>query len=75
MANNLAGNIFKCTFLNKNDWIRIQISLEFVSRSPINNKPALVKKMAWHRICARLMSEPMLTQFTDAYMQHYGEMS
>ena len=38
----LADDIFKCIFLNENDWIPIQISLKFVPRSPIDNKPALV---------------------------------
>ena len=31
--------------------------------------------MAWHRIGDTPLSEPMLTRFTDAYMQHKGEMS
>ena len=42
MAAILTDGIFKCTFLNENDIIVIQISLEFVPRSPIDNKPALV---------------------------------
>ena len=28
--------------------------------------------MAWRRIGDKPLSEPMLTQFTDAYMRHYG---
>ena len=50
MAAILAGDIFKCIFLNENDKILIQISLKLVPRSPINNKPAFVQVMAWHRI-------------------------
>ena len=42
MAANLADDIFKCIFLNENDRISIQISLKYVPRSPIDNKPALV---------------------------------
>ena len=42
MAAMLAEDIFKCTFLNENDRILIQISLKFVPWSPIDNKPALV---------------------------------
>ena len=42
MAAILADNIFKCIFLNENDRIPIQISLKFVPRSPIGNKPTLV---------------------------------
>ena len=42
MAAILADDIFKCIFLNKNDRIPIQISLKFVPKSSIGNKPALV---------------------------------
>ena len=40
----LADESYKCTFLNEND--RIRISLKFVLRGPIDNKPALVQLMA-----------------------------
>ena len=75
MAAILADNIFKCIFLIENDSIPLQISLKFVPRSPINNKPALVQVMAWHRSAAKPLSEPMLTQFSDAKIQHMGEMN
>ena len=42
MAATLADDTFKCIFLNENDRIPIQISLKFVHRGPIENKPALV---------------------------------
>ena len=38
----LAEDIFNCIFLNENDRIPIHISLIYVPRSPIENKPALV---------------------------------
>ena len=47
-----------------------QISLKFVPRSPIDNKPALVQVMAWRRTGDKPLPEPMMTQFTDAYMRH-----
>ena len=75
MAAILADDIFNCISLNENDRIQIQISLKYVPRSLIDNKPALVQVMAWHRICDMPLSEPMLTWFTDAYMRHQGEMS
>ena len=65
-----ADNIFKCIFLNKNVWIRFKISLKFVTRGPINNIPALVQIMAWRRSGDKPLSEPMMVQFTDAYMHH-----
>ena len=40
---------------------------------PINNIPALIQKMAWRQTGDKPLSEPMLTQFTDAYMRHQGE--
>ena len=46
MAAILADDIFNCIFLNENDRILIQISVKYVPRSPIDNKPALVQVMA-----------------------------
>ena len=66
MAANLADDIFKCIFLNKNVWI----SLKFAPRVRINNIPTLVQIMAWRRIGDKPLSELMLTRFTDAYMRH-----
>ena len=43
MAAVLADDIFKCIFFNENDRIPIQISLKFIPRSQIENKPALVQ--------------------------------
>ena len=42
-------DIFKGIFLNEIDKIPIQISPKLVTRSPIDNKSALVRVMAWHR--------------------------
>ena len=75
MAAILADDIFKYIFLNENDKISNQVSLELVHRSPIDNTPALVRVMAWSRTGNKPLPEPMMTQFTDAYMWHLGEMS
>ena len=56
-------------------WYKMRISLKFVHRSVVDNKPALVQVMAWCWIGDKPLSEPMLTHFTDAYLQHWGEMS
>ena len=45
----LPDNISKCIFLNENVWISIKISLKFLPKGPVNNIPALVQIMAWHR--------------------------
>ena len=63
-------DIFKSIFLKENVWISIIISLKFVPEGPINNIPALVQIMAWRRPGDKPLSEPMLTQFIDAYMRH-----
>ena len=42
MAAILADDIFNCIFLNENDRIPIHISLKYIPRSPIDNKPAFV---------------------------------
>ena len=68
-------DIFKCIFLNENLWISIQISLKFVPKGPINNIPALVQVMAWHRSGDKPLSDPMMVKFTDAYMRHSASMS
>ena len=63
-------NFFKCIFMNAKFWIAIQISLEIVPKGPIDNKSELVQVMALHWTGNKPLPEPMLTQFTDTYMQH-----
>ena len=70
MAAILADDNFKCIFLNENDRILIPISLKFVPRCPIDNKPALIQVMAWRRTGDKPLPELMLTQCTKAYMGH-----
>ena len=65
----LADDIFKWIFLCENERIQIQISLKFVPKSPIDNKPALVQVMDWRRTGDKPLSEPMMTQVTDPYMR------
>ena len=43
MAAILANDIFNRIFLNENVWISIKISLKFVPKGPVDNKPALTK--------------------------------
>ena len=75
MAAILAHDIFKRPFLDENVRISIQISLKFVPKGSNDNKPAVVLVMAWRWIGDKPLSEPILTQFTDAYMRHWEEMS
>ena len=62
MASIFAEVIFKRIFVNEDVEIAIQISLEFVPQV-----------MALGRTGDKPLSEPMLYQFTDAFMQHLVE--
>ena len=70
MAAILADDIFNSIFLNENGMIPIQISLKCVPRSPIDNKPALVQVMAWHRTGDKPLPEERMTLFIEAYLRH-----
>ena len=65
-----ADDIFECIFMNEKFFILIQISLKFVPKGPNDNKSALVQVMAWRRTGDKPLPEPILTEFTDAYMPH-----
>ena len=69
MAAIVADDMFKWIFLNESSRILIKMSLKFVL-SPVDNNPAMVQIMAWRRPGDKPLSEPMFTQFTDAYMRH-----
>ena len=70
MADILSDDILNCIFLHKNERIPIQISLTYVPRSPVDNKPALVQVMAWRQTGDKPLPGPMMTQFIDFYMWH-----
>ena len=73
MATTLTYDNLKYNFINDNDRIQIQILLKFVPRSPIDNKLALVRVMAWCWRGDKPLPEPMLTQFTDIYAALGGD--
>ena len=50
--------ILKWICLNENVSISIKISLKFVPKGVMNNIPALVQIMAWHRLGDKPLSEP-----------------
>ena len=70
-----ADDTFKPIFLNENIRIWNKISLKFIPKGPINNIPALVQIMPWRRTGDKPLSEPMMTQFSNAYMRHSASMS
>ena len=73
MAATLADNIFKWNFFNENGRIMIQISLKFVPKNPIDNKPALLQLIAWRWTSDKPLPEPMINLFTNAYMNLGGD--
>ena len=61
MARYFPDDIFKCIFLNENDWISITISLKLVPEGMINNNiPSVIQIMAWRRSGDKPLSEPMM---------------
>ena len=66
----IEDNSFNYILFNENISISITISLKFVPKGPIDDNSALVQVMAWRWTGEKLLHEPMLTQFTDAYIPH-----
>ena len=50
----------------------IPISLKFVPNGPIDNKPVLGQVMAGRWAGDKPLPEPVLDEFTDAYIRHWG---
>ena len=62
--------MMKYIFLNENILISNEISLKYIPWGLIDDMSTLVHMMAWRRPGDKPLSEPMLTQFTNAYMLH-----
>ena len=60
MAIILQTIIYKCIFPNEMFEFLLRFSQNSVRKSPINNTPALVQIMAWHRSGDKPLSEPMV---------------
>ena len=59
-----SDDIFKCIFFKEYVWILIKISLKFVPKGPIDNKPSLFQIMAWCQSGAKPSSEPVMTEIS-----------
>ena len=64
MARHFVDNIFKFIFLTENFYVFIHISLKFVLKGSLNNKPALVQITAWRHTAEKLLPEPTMIKFT-----------
>ena len=65
--------IFKCIFLEGNVGIVKQIALNFVHCS-FDNKPSLVRVMAWRRAGDKPLSESTMAESTGACMPRWASM-
>ena len=63
-----ADNIFNCILLNKKDYTSVQISLKFVPNGPIDSISRLGHVMAWCQTGNKPLTEPMLTEITEALL-------
>ena len=68
----MADYISKCISLNENGRIPIHISLNFIPKSPVDNKSTLVQVIAWRRTGDKPLPEPIMTKSIDAYMRALG---
>ena len=66
----IADDNFNLVFMNEKFCVSIRILLKFVPKGLIDNKSVLVRVMAWRRTGDKPLPEPLLTQFTNAYMRH-----
>ena len=64
-GHHFVDDTFKPIFLNENDWILLQISLEFVPKVPTDNRSALIQ-LTWNRWQAINWTND--EEFTDTYM-------
>ena len=60
MAAIFADDMFQCIILNENIWVSNKISLKYVPKGPINNKPSLVKIMGCRRTGDKPLYEPIM---------------
>ena len=65
----LIDDIFRCICMYEKLCISIRLSLRFVPRDPISNKPVFVQVMAWRRTDDKTLPKLMLTKFTNAYIR------
>ena len=68
------GQLFARIWWKRQNVSIIQTCTKIV-RNTNDNKSAFVQVMAWRQTGDKSLLEPMLTQFTDAYMRLYGETS
>ena len=66
---------FKNIFFNNTFWSSDNISSKSVTYSLINITPTLAWILAWHQTYNKPISDPIMTQLTEAYMCHLASMT
>ena len=51
---------FSHIFFSKNVWNLIEIALKCVPKNPVDDNPAIVQLMAWHRTDDELLPESLV---------------
>ena len=59
----------------ENSYILIPTSLKFIPHDPVNNKQALSQIVSCQWTYNKVLSEPVMTYLTDAYMHKSALMS
>ena len=70
-----ADDVFKHILLNENAWISIKISLNFVSKGPINNISSIGSDNGLAPTRRQAIIWTNDGKVTDAYMRHSASMS
>ena len=70
-GHHFADDTFERIFLNEIIWISNKISLKYITWDIIDKyMSALIQIMGWRRPGDKPLYEPMLIQFSNAYMWH-----
>ena len=72
-GHHFTDDVYICIFMDEKFCILIQISLKFVPKGSNANKSVLVQVMPWRWKGDKLLPEPILAQFTDAYAAPGGD--
>ena len=74
-GHHFADSILRFIFLNENCSALSEISPKCIPKGLINNDLALIQAIGWCQASDKSLSEPMMSQFTDAYMCHSASLS
>ena len=68
----ISQTTYSNAFFNDDVWILIMIALKFVPKGPINNTPALVQIIAFHRPGDKPLSDPVMVNLASKIWGHFS---